>query len=137
MRRSIPNIIEPENWGLFGGLEEYIREINSRLQTLFVQGTGIVVEDATIQTNVFEDVSAAQDSHQVIVSPSNHISATRVTVGIEGRQWLGQMSDGTLRRLSYNLGSGRAVQQAGDSQEVSSGIVSETRAMGMRHSRES
>lgn len=40
-------------------LEEHIQEINSRLQTLFVQGAGILAEDATIWTNVFEDVSAA------------------------------------------------------------------------------
>jgi len=77
-------------------LEEHIQEINSRLQTLFVRGVGMLGEDATIQTNVFEDVLAAQDAHQVIVSPRNLISATRVTAGIDGRQWLGQMSDGTL-----------------------------------------
>jgi hypothetical protein len=70
-------------------LEEHIQEINSRLQTLLVQGAGMLGEDATILTNVFEDVSAAQDAHQVIVSPRNLISATRVTAGIEGRQWLG------------------------------------------------
>lgn len=57
-------------------LEDYIRKINSRLQTLIVQGEGMLVEDATIRTNVFEDVSAAQGSHQLIVSPRNLISAT-------------------------------------------------------------
>lgn len=98
-------------------LEEHIQEINSKLQTLFIQGAGMLGEDATIQTNVFEDVLAAQDSHQVIVSPGNLISATRVTAGIEGRQWLGQMSDGTLQRLSYDWGSGRAAQQVRESQE--------------------
>jgi hypothetical protein len=59
-------------------------------------------EDAMIRTNVFEDVSAAQGSHRVIISPGNLISATRVTAGIGGRQWLGQTSDGTRQRLSYD-----------------------------------
>lgn len=40
-------------------LEEHIQEINSKLQTLFIQGAGMLGEDATIQTNVFKDVSAA------------------------------------------------------------------------------
>ncbi|KAH6670193.1 hypothetical protein B0J14DRAFT_672038 [Halenospora varia] len=96
-------------------LEENIQGINSRLQTLFVREAGMLVEDAMVRTNVFKDVSAAQDAHQVIVSPGNLISATRVTAGIEGRQWLGQMSDGTLQRLSYNEGSGRAAPQARES----------------------
>jgi hypothetical protein len=92
-------------------LEEHIQGINRRLQA------GMLGEDATIRTNVFEDVSAAQDAYQVIVSPRNAISATRVTTGIEGRQWLGQMSHVTLQRLSYDWGSGGAGQQAGGSRE--------------------
>ena len=97
------------------GLEGHIQEINSRLQALFIGGVMILGGDGTIQTNVFKDVSAAQDAHQVIVSPRDLISATRVTAGIEGRQWLGQISDVTLQRLSYDPGSGRAAQQAEES----------------------
>jgi hypothetical protein len=118
------------------GIEGHIQEINSRLQALFVGGVRILNGDGTIRTNVSEDVSAAQDAHQVIVSPGTLISATRVTAGIEGRQWLGQMSDGTLQRLSYDRAGGRAAQQAEESQEDSSRIVSRTGAMGTRHSRE-
>jgi len=56
-------------------LEKHFQEINSRLQTLFTRGTGMLGGDATIRANVFEGVSAAQGSHQVIISPGNLISA--------------------------------------------------------------
>jgi len=49
-------------------LEEHFRETNSRLQTLIVRGATMLGEDATIQTNIFEDMSAAQGGHQVILA---------------------------------------------------------------------
>ena len=88
------------------GLEEPSKKSITELQATFVGGGG----DGMIRTNVFKDVSAVQNAHQVIVSPATLISATRVTGGIEGRQWLGQMSHGALQRLSYAGGSGGAAQ---------------------------
>ncbi|KAG0644998.1 hypothetical protein D0Z07_9214 [Hyphodiscus hymeniophilus] len=91
-------------------LKGYIQGINSRTQALLAGNVKIPGADSTIRTNTFEDVSIAQDIHEVIVSPETLISATRVTAGIEGRQWLGQMSDGTLQRLRWYRGSGRVAQ---------------------------
>ncbi|KAG0644999.1 hypothetical protein D0Z07_9215 [Hyphodiscus hymeniophilus] len=53
--------------------------------------------------NVFEDVSMADDGHQVLVSTiGDLISARRVTAGARSWQWLGQMSDDSLQQLSQN-----------------------------------
>ncbi|KAH8589566.1 hypothetical protein B0O99DRAFT_692455 [Bisporella sp. PMI_857] len=53
------------------------------------------------QTNVFENVIAAQGSQQVIISTSGVlISATTVTAEMGATQFLGQMSDSTLLQLS-------------------------------------
>jgi hypothetical protein len=58
-----------------------------------------------VRTNVFEDVSAAQDAHQVIVSTlGDLISAKRVTAGVGATQLLGQMSDATLQELARGRG---------------------------------
>jgi TolA-binding protein len=58
-----------------------------------------------VRTNAFEDVSAAQDAHQVIVSTlGDLISAKRVTAGVGATQWLGQMSDATLQQLARGRG---------------------------------
>lgn len=57
------------------------------------------------RTNVFEDVSMADDGHQVIVSTiGDLISARRVTAGARSMQIMGQMSDDALQQLSQNLG---------------------------------
>jgi hypothetical protein len=57
--------------------------------------------------NVFEDVLAAQDSHQVIISTSGDlIMAVRVTAGIRATQWIGHMSDSPLKELSHDRGAG-------------------------------
>ncbi|KAF2802726.1 uncharacterized protein BDZ99DRAFT_468700 [Mytilinidion resinicola] len=57
------------------------------------------------RTNVFEDVSAAEDAHQVIVSTfGDLISAKRVTAGVRATQLLGQMSDATLQQLARSQG---------------------------------
>lgn len=58
-----------------------------------------------VRTNVFEDVTAAQDSDQVVVSTvGDLISAKRVTAGVGATQWLGQMSDATLQKLARGRG---------------------------------
>jgi hypothetical protein len=54
-----------------------------------------------VQTNVFEDVSAAQGALQVIVATSGDlVSAKRVTAEVRAKQCLGQMSDIALQQLS-------------------------------------
>ncbi|RYP57927.1 hypothetical protein DL769_009197 [Monosporascus sp. CRB-8-3] len=58
-----------------------------------------------VRTNVFEDVSAAEDANQVIVSTyGDLISAKRVTAGIRATQLLGQMSDAALQQLARSRG---------------------------------
>ena len=58
-----------------------------------------------VRTNIFEDVSAADDAQQVITSLGDLITARRVTVGNRSTQWLGQMSDPTLQQLSRDRAS--------------------------------
>ncbi|KAH8426376.1 uncharacterized protein LDX57_004114 [Aspergillus melleus] len=51
--------------------------------------------------NSFEDVNSADDSRQLIVSTiGDLISAKRIVTGNRSEQWLGQMSDDTIRHLS-------------------------------------
>ncbi|KAJ9216010.1 hypothetical protein DTO166G4_2254 [Paecilomyces variotii] len=53
------------------------------------------------RTNVFEDIQSADSSHQVIVSTlGDLITARRVSAESGSAQWLGQMSDETLRCLA-------------------------------------
>lgn len=57
------------------------------------------------RVNVFEDISMAEDGHQVLVSTiGDLISARRITAGARSRQWLGQMSDDSLQQLSHGHG---------------------------------
>ncbi|KAF1809595.1 hypothetical protein P152DRAFT_403061 [Eremomyces bilateralis CBS 781.70] len=110
-------------------LEKYLREIENRLDTM--DSTAIrpsqhqISEEASIReerdsiqkcieivgnasdqadqtrTNEFEDITMADDGHQVIVSTlGDLISARRITVGNRSIQWLGQMSDESLQKLS-------------------------------------
>jgi hypothetical protein len=110
-------------------LERHLREIENRLQTITSQRASILGTDAAEQrrvqeekesteqclsicaeasqhikdprTNVFGDVTAGEDSHQVIVATlGDLVSAKRVTAGNRGAQWLGQMSDASLQQLS-------------------------------------
>jgi hypothetical protein len=58
-----------------------------------------------VRINMFEDVSAAPDAHQVIASTlGDLISAKRITAGVGAIQWLGQMSDPTLQQLARGRG---------------------------------
>ncbi|KAJ4984187.1 hypothetical protein SVAN01_10295 [Stagonosporopsis vannaccii] len=53
------------------------------------------------RTNVFEDITMADDGHQVIVSTfGDLVCAKKVSAGARSSQWLGQMSDESLQRLS-------------------------------------
>ncbi|CAG5174582.1 uncharacterized protein ALTATR162_LOCUS7817 [Alternaria atra] len=75
-----------------------------------------------VRTNVFEDVSAAQDAHQVVVSTlSDLISAKRVTAGVGATQWLGQMTDAALQELAksrgVDLSSGSSIARGVDEQD--------------------
>lgn len=56
---------------------------------------------ATVRTNVYEDVTSADNTHQLIVSTiGDLISARHIMTGSNSVQWLGQMSDETIRKLS-------------------------------------
>jgi conjugal transfer/entry exclusion protein len=110
-------------------LNANLQKINIRLQGLSSSGTRIVEEDVVerkrlqeeiesikqclaictqasekadqVRTNVFEDVSAAKDAHQLIISTlGDLILAKRVTAGLGSDQWLGQASDATIQQLS-------------------------------------
>lgn len=53
------------------------------------------------RTNVFEDVTMADDGHQIMVSTfGDLICARRIKAGARSTQWLGQMSDESLQQLS-------------------------------------
>src|SRR5580700_6939019 len=56
------------------------------------------------RTNVFEDISMADDGYQVFVSTiGDLISARRITAGARSMQLLGQMSDDSLQQISRDL----------------------------------
>ncbi|KAJ9667257.1 hypothetical protein H2201_002458 [Coniosporium apollinis] len=113
-------------------LEEHLQHIDNRLQELS-RGTSMQDEDVAeqkraqeekesikqclaicaqasehadqVRANVFEDVSADQNAHQVIISTlGDLISAKRVSAGVGATQWLGQMSDASLQQLSRDRG---------------------------------
>lgn len=55
----------------------------------------------TARKNTFEDIASADDSHQLVVSTSGDlISARHIVTGTMSVQWLGQMSDDSLQKLS-------------------------------------
>lgn len=56
---------------------------------------------ATVRTNVYEDVTSADNAHQLVVSTiGDLISARHIMTGSNSVQWLGQMSDETIQKLS-------------------------------------
>ncbi|KAF2176781.1 hypothetical protein K469DRAFT_645268 [Zopfia rhizophila CBS 207.26] len=76
------------------------------------------------RTNVFEDVSMAEDGHQVIVSTvGDLLSAKRITAGARSTQWFGQMSDDSLQQHSRD--HSRAVTEKAE--EPQPGLVTEFR----------
>lgn len=78
-------------------LQEEIESIKKSLE-ICTEASKQVLSD---RTNVFEDVSMADDGHQVLVSTfGDLISAKKISAGARSRQWLGQMSDESLQQLS-------------------------------------
>jgi chaperonin cofactor prefoldin len=76
-----------------------------------------------VRTNMFEDVSAAQNAHEVDVSTlGDLISAKRFTAGVGARQWLIQLSDATLQMLArgrgIDLSSGSRIANQASGKEV-------------------
>ncbi|OOF95207.1 hypothetical protein ASPCADRAFT_406026 [Aspergillus carbonarius ITEM 5010] len=56
------------------------------------------------RTNIFEDVTSSDESHQLVVSTiGDLISAKHIITGSKSAQWLGQMSDNTLQQLSRDF----------------------------------
>jgi hypothetical protein len=71
-----------------------------------------------VRTNVFEDVVAARNTHQLIVATlGDLVSAKRITTGLGATQWLGQISDTTIQRLSRDRGIKLCNQAAMDKAE--------------------
>jgi len=110
-------------------LQEHLQKINNRLQRLSSPGTRMLGEDTAerkrvqeeidsikqclaicaqaskkadqVRTNVFEEVAAAKDAHQLIISTlGDLVLAKQVTAGLGADQWLGQVSDATVQQLS-------------------------------------
>lgn len=109
-------------------LEKYLQDLENRLNTMdptvsrpsqrvsdeeairaeraSIQQCIEIVDQASDQAektraNEFEDITIADDGHQVIVSTFGElISARRITAGNRSIQWLGQMSDDSLQKLS-------------------------------------
>ncbi|KAF9887225.1 hypothetical protein FE257_010479 [Aspergillus nanangensis] len=72
-----------------------------------------VAENA--RTNTFEDVASADYSHQLVVSTiGDLISAKHIVTGARSVQWLGQMSDDTLQKLSRDQRD--RIEEVGESQ---------------------
>jgi hypothetical protein len=67
------------------------------------------------QTNVFQAISATEDSQQIIVATSGHsICARDITTRPRSSQWLGQMSDASLQLLLRDVGpTHRTIKQHG------------------------
>lgn len=75
-------------------------EIESIKQSIEM-GTEVSKQVRSERTNVFEDITLADDGHQVIVSTCGDlVLAKNISAGARSRQWLGQMSDESLQRLS-------------------------------------
>jgi predicted nucleic acid-binding Zn-ribbon protein len=112
-------------------LERQLRDINNRLQKFSSQPLNISIEQAAEQerlkeerdcvkqsldictaasqqanqerTNVFEDISTADDNYQWFVSTvGDLISARRITIGSRSLTVFGQMSDDSVQHISRN-----------------------------------
>jgi hypothetical protein len=114
-------------------LRRRLQDINNRLQPFSLQPLNISIEQAAEQeklkeereyvkqsldmcteaskqanqerTNVFEDISMADNGYQFIVSTVGElISARRITIGSGSLQLMGQISDDSLQQVSRDLG---------------------------------
>jgi hypothetical protein len=108
-------------------LEQHLQDIDKRLRSLSSTGSRIFGGDERDQVqaekesikqclaicaqaseqadqfriNVFEDVSATKDAHQLIdATLGDLISVKRVTAELVATRWLGQMSDADIRHIS-------------------------------------
>lgn len=55
------------------------------------------------RTNVLEEVSAAEDADQVLISTNNDLfSAKQITAAVGARQWIGQMNEASIQHLSQS-----------------------------------
>ena len=62
------------------------------------------------RVNVFEDITMADDGHQLIASTTGDlIFARHVTMGSGSIQWLGQISDASIQQLSKDNSRERSV----------------------------
>ncbi|OJZ88789.1 hypothetical protein ASPFODRAFT_59501 [Aspergillus luchuensis CBS 106.47] len=111
-------------------LQARLMELTNRLRQM--SGQGIISEDPTnlnlikkeresiiqclnicseaselahrARTNIFEDVTSSDESHQLVVSTiGDLISAKHIITGSKSAQWLGQMSDTSLQQLSRDF----------------------------------
>jgi predicted nucleic acid-binding Zn-ribbon protein len=65
------------------------------------------------RTNIFEDITMAEDGHQIMVSTfGDLVCARRVNAGARAIQWLGQMSDESLQGLSHTKGQASSRQSS-------------------------
>lgn len=97
---SIPPDSQQASWSGSMDQERMAEEIESIRQCL-----GICVQAAEVaekaRINTMEDIAAAEDSRQVLVSTiGDLIAAHRVTAGARSLQCIGQMSDETLQQMA-------------------------------------
>lgn len=86
--------------------ESITEDLDSIRQCLFICANA---SEQAERTNVFEDVSLADDGYQIVVATlGDLISAKRVIAGTRSRQILGQMSDESLQHLSRHAAYGEA-----------------------------
>lgn len=113
--------------GLLSQLQNRLEDIAQRQHTLFPQRTAYetcdtdeqsiqeeiesikqslkICEEASQEaqpnrTNVFEDISMADDGQQILISTfGDLICARKITAGSRSLQWFGQMSDETLQQM--------------------------------------
>lgn len=95
---------------------EMQEEIDSIRQSLAVCADASE-KASTDRTNVYEEVSLAEDGHQLVVSTvGDLIHARNISAGARSVQWLGQMSDLSLQQLSRDR-SGITFNQATEVQQ--------------------
>ncbi|OQV10381.1 hypothetical protein CLAIMM_14393 [Cladophialophora immunda] len=85
--------------------------------------TALVINESRAQGNIFQDVEAGPDAHQVIVGTRDVICAKGVIAAKGATQWLGQMSDRTLQQMEYCRNKGRSESKAGENEELQIGKI--------------
>jgi hypothetical protein len=90
-------------------LVSHIQANEAAQQGRRLQETHLVISSSSpsqphhARVNIFQAISAAEGSQQILVSTSgNSIHAQNVTTGPQSSQWMGQMSDVSLQLLSEN-----------------------------------